>query len=270
MKKEKAKAKKEKRRNKNRNKNTTGSGDKNEDPASDIEQPDKEIECNPDQQVSESKPETDEAKPIDLPDPDLKEDSKEDLADPDECPALEIPVEPGLDGDQGGPQIDEQAARDLTPEVVVELKPEVNECDQLDIKNVMIIEDQIVDNVVDDVTTLIETKLSLSDEEESKIKKELEENEKKIHPAKKKLPNKPVKSNQKSAKSKKGKKNGSEEEDEDDGYSEEAEDDWEWDYGEQWNEKEGGEGKEKENLDPDSDYLEVNDLDDKPVEEPQV
>lgn len=297
MKKEKAKAKKEKRRNKNRNKNI-GSGDINEDPASDVEQPDKEVvecspdqkdgkevecsldqkvgkevECSPDQQAGGFKPETDEIKPID---PDCKGDASKDLVNPDVSLAVEPALEPEKVGEQGL-QIDEPTVRDLTPDVLVELKLEVNNnCDQEEENtNVMIVEDEdktvgnVVDVVVDDATILAETKLTLSDGEESKIKKELEENGKKV-PTKKKSPNKPVKSNKKSSKNKKGNKNASEEEDEDDGYSEEAEDDWEWDYGEQWDEKEGEGEKEKEEKDQDSDYLEVNDLDDKAVEEPQV
>lgn len=96
--------------------------------------------------------------------------------------------------------------------------------------------------------------------EEVKLEKELRENEKNnSRPAKAKSTTAKVKPS--SSKKKKG-GGGDTEEYEEDGYSEEAEDDWDWDYGEQWNEDGNNAKQENEAVkdEQESDYLDVNDI----------
>jgi hypothetical protein len=95
----------------------------------------------------------------------------------------------------------------------------------------------------DELPDVIEQKSTdIGDKDNIKLEKDLVENEKskpKQTPLKTKSKQKPVKSERKSKKS-----FGSDEEEDEDGYSEEAEDDWEWDYGEQW--EEGNEKKDQD------------------------
>ena len=238
LKKEKLKAKKGNRRNKNRNKNF-GSGGKDEDEKTDqqvLGDQDKPVNPDGDQIENTSNP-SDSV--------DLKQD--------------QVPNDVETNGlEQAEPEVPIQSEGDSTTTDTIKNENVIN--DPTYFENV-----SKIDNVK--VTKLKpDEKIANSDGDEIKIKNETNENGLSLPPAKKKPANpkrKPANPKQRPVNPK---KNGSEEEDEDDGFSEEADEDWEWDYGEQWNEnndpKPNEENEKDAKDDQDSDYLEVNDIED--------